>query len=78
MNPNFKVIREELYRNDKTDIMHDVVYREDDGSQISIVSRDYQLVPHEDAINFIARSLNDLNIKNEVSSIQLSGIITTP
>ncbi len=72
LNPNFKVIREELYRNDKTDIMHDVVYREDDGSQISIVSRDYQLVPHEDAINFIAQSLKNLNIKNEVSSIQLS------
>ncbi len=69
---NFKVIREELYRNDKTDIMHDVVYREDDGSQLSVVSRDYQLVTHEDAINFIARSLKELNIKNEVNSIQLS------
>jgi len=72
LNPNFKVIREELYRNDKTDILYDVVYREDDGSQISVVSRDYQLVPHEDAINFIARSLKELNIANEVNDIQLS------
>ena len=37
-----------------------------------IVSRDYQLVTHEDAINFIAQSLNDLNIANDVSDIQLS------
>jgi len=44
--PFFSVKREKLYRKDGTDTRYDALYRKDDGSQLSVVSRDYKLITH--------------------------------
>ena len=60
----FSVKREKLYRKDRTDTGYDALYRNDDGTQLSVVSRDYRLVRHREAIDFVHHMLDDLGIEH--------------
>jgi len=64
-NPFFTVNREELCREDGQDTGYDALYRHDDKSQLSVVSRQYQLVPHLDAVDFVNHVLDDVGITED-------------
>ncbi len=71
-NPFFSVKREKLFRKDGTDTGYDSLYRKNDMTQLAVVSRDYQLVRHKDAVHFIRSTLNELGIENEKHKIELA------
>jgi len=70
--PFFSVKREKLYRKDGTDTRYDALYRKDDGSQLSVVSRDYKLITHRQVVDFVHRTLRDLNIKYRVNKYEVA------
>lgn len=61
----FKVAREPLPRKDGTDTMYDALYREDTGEQLHVVSRDYQLLTHGEAVDFVHETLDGVDIAYE-------------
>jgi hypothetical protein len=70
--PFFSVKREKLYRKDGTDTRYDALYRKDDGSQLSVVSRDYKLITHRQVVDFVHNTLRDLNIKYKVGKSEVA------
>ncbi len=48
---DFRVDREQLFRKDGTDSVYDALFDKDTGEQLSVVSRDYQLVTHTEAVD---------------------------
>ncbi len=71
-NPYFTVKRERLHRTDRIDTGYDALYRADSGTQLSVVSRDYRLVKHRDAVDFVHHMLDDLGVKRKKIRIDLS------
>jgi hypothetical protein len=69
---DFGVVREPLSRKDKTDTQYDALYREEDGKQLSVVSRDYQLVTHKEAMEFVFNELDDMRLPFETKRIGLT------
>lgn len=61
-NPFFTVKREQLSRKDRTDTGYDALFRADSSEQLSVVSRDYRLVTHRSAIDFVHHMLDDLGV----------------
>jgi len=51
MDYRFNVGRDKLYRADGVDTGYDALFNEDNGHQISVVSRDYQLITHAEAVD---------------------------
>jgi len=70
--PFFSVKREKLYRKDRTDTRHDALYRKDDRSQLSVVSRDYKLITHRQVVDFVHHTLRDLDIKYKVNRSEIA------
>jgi len=68
----FEVEREQLFRKGGVDTMYDALYRKSDGFQLSVVSRDYQLVTHAEAVNFIDDQLKTAGIKSVEHEIDLT------
>lgn len=62
----FKVARERLSRKDGKDTMYDALYREDNGIQLAVVGRNYQLVTHKQAVSFLDATLEESAIEAEV------------
>lgn len=56
-NPFFSVKREKLFRKNGIYTGYDSLYRRDNMTQLAVVSRDYQLVRHNDAVHFIRSTL---------------------
>lgn len=61
----FPVERERLVRADGSDTMYDAIWRKTDGRQLSVVSRDYQLVEHGRAVDFILEALRGHGVRVE-------------
>ena len=61
----YGIKREPLTRADGTDTQYDALYRSRDGFQLSVVSRDYQLITHAKAIDFVENTLEQSGIKAE-------------
>ena len=72
MSPFFSVKRERLYRKDGNDTRYDALYRRDDGSQLSVVSRDYKLITHRQVVDFVHHALSDLDIKYKVDRSEIA------
>jgi len=72
VNPFFTVKREKLYRKDRKDTGYDALYRADNATQLAVVSRDYRLVRHRDAVEFVHHMLNDLGIRKRTIRSDLS------
>ena len=72
MTPFFSVKRERLYRKDGNDTRYDALYRRDDGSQLSVVSRDYKLITHRQVIDFVHHALRDYGIKYKVQKSEVA------
>jgi hypothetical protein len=70
--PFFSVKREKLFRKDKTDTRYDALYRKDDGSQLSVVSRDYKLITHRQVVDFVHHTLQELDIKYRTSKSEVA------
>lgn len=56
----FPVEREPLVRADGVDTRYDALYRGDTGDQLSVVSRDYQLITHAEAVDAVYGYLDAL------------------
>jgi hypothetical protein len=69
---DFSIRREELHREDGTDTGKDVIYRKDNGEQLSIISRQYQLVPHKTAANEVLKVLDKNKIKYDDPLVRLT------
>jgi len=52
---DFEVAREPLRRLDGTPTEYDAIYRKRDGVQLAVVSKDYQLVTHREAVGFVEK-----------------------
>ncbi len=72
MSPFFSVKRERLNRKDGNDTRYDALYRRDDGSQLSVVSRDYKLITHRQVIDFVHHALRDYGIKYKVQKSEVA------
>lgn len=64
-NYRFPIEREPLLRGDGVDTRYDALYRADTGSQISVVSRDYQLITHEQAMDSVYGLLDAMGETHE-------------
>jgi hypothetical protein len=62
-NPFFGVNRESLYRTDNTPVQHDALYRADNGQQLSVVSRKFNLITHQEAVQPVENVLNKMQIQ---------------
>lgn len=71
-NPFFTVEREELIRKDGIDTGYDALYRYDDASQLSVVSRGYKLVPHREAVDFVTHVLDDVGIEERKATFEMA------
>ena len=69
---DYGVVRESLTRADGTDTQYDAIYREEDGQQLSVVSRDYQLITHKEAMDFVFDQLGSMGIKYQTKRIDLT------
>ncbi len=69
---DFDVKREPLYRKDGVDSNYDAIYRADNGIQLSVVSRGYQLVTHKQAMEYVFEELESKNLKYETQRIDLT------
>lgn len=72
MTPFFSVKRERLYRKDGNDTRYDALYRRDDGSQLSVVSRDYKLITHRQVVDFVHHALRDYGITYKVQRSEMA------
>ena len=72
MTPFFSVKRERLYRKDGNDTRYDALYRRDDGSQLSVVSRDYKLITHRQVVDFVHHALRDYGITYKVQKSEVA------
>ena len=68
----FKVKREELKRADGTDTEYDAIYRASDGKQLSVVSRGYQLITHDKAMDFVFGELDKAGLVWEEKRCELT------
>lgn len=68
-NFDFGVGRERLVLKNGKDTGFDALYREDDGSALSIVTPKYKLTPHKDANNFVEQLLANQNISYDYGSL---------
>ncbi len=71
-NPFFTVEREELIRKDDIDTGYDALYRHDDLSQLSVVSRGYKLVPHREAVDFVSHVLDEVGIDERKTTFDMA------
>ena len=70
--PFFSVKREKLFRKDSTDTRHDALYRKDDGTNLSVVSRDYKLITHRQVVDFVHHTLKDLDVKYRIDRSEVA------
>ncbi len=70
-NYDFQVVREPLYRADRTDTRHDVLFRADGGAHLGVVGRKYQLVRHKEAADFVFSILDKLKLKFDEPEVAL-------
>jgi hypothetical protein len=62
VNPFFSVGREKLYRSSGEYVKNDLIYREDTGEQLAVVSNRFNIIHHRDAIAPVERALNKLGM----------------
>jgi len=62
--PYFTTGREKIFRSNKDYVGHDVIYREDDNLQLGVVSKDYSVISHREAIQPVEDALNLLGLKH--------------
>ncbi len=72
-NFGFEVKREELLLQNGFDTGSDCLYRGDDGTPVSVVSRDYKLVPHADANTFVENLLDKNSIAYDIGNLAVAG-----
>ena len=63
-NPFFATGRERLLRSNEEYSGYDVIHRLDDNKQIGVVSKDYKVVTHREAIAPIEEALNKLGLRH--------------
>lgn len=72
-NPFFTVSREELYRKNTTNkpengkmiyTGYDSLYRKDNGRQLAVVSKQYEVITHREAVDTAHHALRDVGIMN--------------
>jgi len=68
----FSVERERLFRKDGVDTKHDAIYKKATKEQLAVVSRDYALVTHRQAVDFANHTLKEAGVTNTVSKYELS------
>ncbi len=69
----FEIVREELHRGRGEDTNYDVIYRADSGEQMGVVTRQYQLITHKEAVDFVLETLDAKKIAVGESKINLIG-----
>ena len=69
--PFFSIKRERLQRKDGTDTGHDALYRVDNGRQLAVVSRTYQLIKHREAVDFVHHVLDEVGIEKRRTRVEL-------
>ena len=68
----FEVKREQLPRSDGTDTGYDAIFRGDDGQQLAVVGRDYQLVTHDKVVNSLHSHLDAIGVNSELFRYDLT------
>ena len=54
---DFPIVRENLPNSVGKDTGFDAIYRKDSGVNLGVVSKEYKLITHKDAINSVVREL---------------------
>lgn len=68
----FSVERERLFRKDGTDTKYDAIYKKKSREQLAVVSRDYALITHRQAVDFVHHVLDKAGIKKVESRYEMS------
>ncbi len=74
-NAFFTVKRERLFRKDGADTGHDVLFRKDTGEQLSVMSKQYGLVTHREAVDFAVGLLANSGV--DTSGIASQSIVSS-
>lgn len=70
---DFEVVREPLPLSDGIDTMHDAIVRADNRTVMGVVSRDYQLVKHVEAIDFVRSMFPAETYKTQEKIVSYAG-----
>lgn len=72
VNAFFEVEREQLFRKDGIYSEYDALYRKDNGKQISVVNKGYNLVTHKKAVSILDKVLAKANVQDVEKVIETS------
>lgn len=69
---DFEVKREPLFTQDHRETRHDAIVRQDTGKVVSVVSRDYNLLPHRTAFEKAAKAVQGIGYGMEIKKLAVS------
>lgn len=70
--PFFTVKREKLYRANKKYTGYDVLFRADDETQLGVVSKQYKVITHREAVDVVNKALDKVEIKKRENKSEIS------